>query len=135
MFKGPNRDDYPPAAAHYEMAVLAWTDVQNPELHLDGDAPASGPPVPPEKSLSPGAAAAVAATKENGAVEGGNSDRDRDRREEEWRRTKLDECQVWLETVSRWEGFILDARLGMRINTGLDTIRWYRKEHGWAATE
>ena len=126
MFKAANRDDYPPAAAHYEMAVLAWTDVQNPELHLDGDAAASGPP---EKS-SPGAA--TAAGKENGAAEGGNSDRNK--REEEWRRTKLDECQVWLETVSKWEGYILDARLGMRINTGLDTIRWYRKEHGWAAT-
>ena len=70
--------------------------------------------------------------------EGGNANgnaKDRGADEEAWRRRKLDECQSWLETVSKWEGFILDARLGMRINTGLDTIRWYRKEHGWAAAD
>lgn len=85
------------------MAVLAWIDVQNPELR---DKPASGPAstegIPPPSG-------------------------------EEWRRKKLDECDAWLDTVSKWEAFILDARFGMRINTGLDTIKWYRKEHGWAA--
>ncbi|RYP78613.1 hypothetical protein DL769_003174 [Monosporascus sp. CRB-8-3] len=107
LFKGGTKDDYPPAAAHYEMAVLAWIDVQNPGLREA--APASG--------TTPGGDSAGTGTPQS---------------EEEWRRKKLDECQAWLDTLSRWEAFILDARFGMRINTGLDTIRWYRKEHGWA---
>ncbi|RYP36437.1 hypothetical protein DL767_003400 [Monosporascus sp. MG133] len=107
VFKGATKDDYPPAAAHYEMAVLAWIGVQNPELREA--APASG--------TTPAGDGTGTSTPQ---------------REEEWRREKLDECQAWLDTLSRWDTFILDARFGMRINTGLDTIRWYRKEHGWA---
>lgn len=118
VFKGPTKDDYPPAAAHYEMAVLAWIDVQNPALALQHSKPASEP---------------VPASLTAAAEDGGSGASTPPVKEEEWRRKKLDECQTWLETVSKWEAFILDARFGMRINTVLDTIKWYRKGHGWAS--
>ncbi|KAI1269036.1 breast cancer protein [Xylariaceae sp. FL1019] len=39
-------------------------------------------------------------------------------------------CQGWLDKVSRWEAYVLDARIGMRVATGQDTLRWYKREHG-----
>lgn len=94
------------------MAVLAWIDVQKPELQAN---PASGP-------------SSSSSAEDSGSGSGASTPL----KNEEWQRKKLDECQTWLDTVSKWESFTLDARFGMRINTGLDTIRWYRKEHGWA---
>ena len=50
-----------------------------------------------------------------------------------FRRKKTDECQSWLEAVSKWEAYVLDARFGMRVNTGMDTLKWYRRHHKWAS--
>ncbi|KAI1415535.1 hypothetical protein F5Y13DRAFT_145622 [Hypoxylon sp. FL1857] len=94
-FKGATKDDYALPAAHYEMAALAWVEVQKPELRRDDDE-----------------------EEEYG---------------EDWLREKVDECQSWLDKVAKWEAFVLDARIGMRVQTGMDTIRWYKREHGWAA--
>ncbi|KAI0399000.1 breast cancer protein [Xylaria palmicola] len=83
-FKGSTKDDYLPAAAHYEMAVLAWAE---------------------------GQATTPAETKK-----------------------MVDDCQSWLDKVARWEAYVLDGRIGMRVQTGTDTLRWYRREHGLPAT-
>ncbi|KAI2472741.1 hypothetical protein F4781DRAFT_428157 [Annulohypoxylon bovei var. microspora] len=91
-FRGGNKDDYPLPAAHYEMAALAWFEVQKPELRG---------PIDEED-------------------------------EEDWLYEKVEECQSWLDKVAKWEAFVLDARIGMRVQTGMDTITWYKKEHGWA---
>ncbi|KAI0172205.1 hypothetical protein GGR52DRAFT_458764 [Hypoxylon sp. FL1284] len=91
-FKGPTKDDYVQPAATYEMAVLAWAEVQKPELRRKTD----------------------------------------ETEEEDWLREKTDECQSWLEKVAKWEAFVLDARIGMRVQTAMDTLRWYKREHGWA---
>ncbi|KAF2002768.1 hypothetical protein P154DRAFT_520537 [Amniculicola lignicola CBS 123094] len=40
----------------------------------------------------------------------------------------LEECKTWLEEVSRWEGFDLDARIGMKVTTGKNTLRRYGVE-------
>ncbi|KAF2131600.1 hypothetical protein P153DRAFT_312114 [Dothidotthia symphoricarpi CBS 119687] len=37
----------------------------------------------------------------------------------------LVQCKDWLEEVSKWEAFDLDARIGMKITTGKDTLRKY----------
>ncbi|KAI1504587.1 breast cancer protein [Biscogniauxia marginata] len=103
-FKGPTKDDYALPAAYYEMAVLAWAEVLKPELR---------------KSLSP--TTVIETSPESNETE-----------EREWIRQKMDDCQSWLEKVARWEAFVLDARIGMRVQTGMDTIRWYKREHGWA---
>ncbi|KAF2964058.1 hypothetical protein GQX73_g9513 [Xylaria multiplex] len=79
-FKGSNKDDYIPPAAHYEMAVLAWVEGR------------TGTPAETKK--------------------------------------KIDDCQSWLDKVARWEAYVLDGRIGMRVQTGMDTLRWYKREHG-----
>ncbi|KAI1776669.1 hypothetical protein F4818DRAFT_355906 [Hypoxylon cercidicola] len=91
-FKGPTKDDYALPAANYEMAVLAWAEVQKPELR-----------------------------KEANQVD-----------KEDWLREKMEECQSWLDKVAKWEAFVLDARIGMRVQTAMDTLRWYKREHGWS---
>ncbi|KAF1841147.1 uncharacterized protein K460DRAFT_380864 [Cucurbitaria berberidis CBS 394.84] len=35
----------------------------------------------------------------------------------------LDECRDWLDEVTKWDGFDLDARIGMKITTGRETLR------------
>ncbi|OTB15841.1 hypothetical protein K445DRAFT_22160 [Daldinia sp. EC12] len=92
-FKGPTKDDYALPAANYEMAVLAWVEVQKPELRRDND----------------------------------RGD------EKEWLREKVEECQAWLDKVANWGTFTLDARIGMRVQTGMDTLSWYKKHHEWAS--
>ncbi|KAI1101370.1 hypothetical protein F4804DRAFT_13304 [Jackrogersella minutella] len=93
VFRGPTKDDYALPAAHYEMAAIAWIEIQKPELR-------------------------------------GPIDQDD---EEDWLSEKVEECQSWLDKVARWEAFVLDARIGMRVQTGMDTISWYKKEHGLGA--
>lgn len=43
-----------------------------------------------------------------------------------YRQTKLDEAQAALERVAKWEAFCLDTRIGMRVQTGLGTIKWLK---------
>ncbi|KAI0478128.1 breast cancer protein [Xylaria cf. heliscus] len=46
---------------------------------------------------------------------------------------KVEDCEAWLDKVSRWESYVLDGRIGMRVQTGMDTLRWYKREHGLPA--
>ncbi|OAA61806.1 Tetratricopeptide repeat protein 39 [Niveomyces insectorum RCEF 264] len=48
-----------------------------------------------------------------------------------FRREKVEACQVYLDKVAKWETFVLDARIGMRLQTGLDTVRWLKKKENW----
>ena len=44
-------------------------------------------------------------------------------------RVAVREAQEQLETAARWERFMLDNRIGVRVQTGLDTVRRWRAEH------
>ncbi|GAB0137760.1 hypothetical protein EsDP_00006014 [Epichloe bromicola] len=50
----------------------------------------------------------------------------------EYRRARTDECEEYLGKVKAWESFVLDARVGMRVQSGLETLKWFRKRMGWA---
>lgn len=52
-----------------------------------------------------------------------------------YRKEKLDECQEQLDKVKAWEAFVLDARIGMRVQSGLETLKWFRNKMGWAASQ
>ncbi|CAK7275234.1 Mitochondrial outer membrane protein iml2 [Sporothrix epigloea] len=48
-----------------------------------------------------------------------------------YRQQKTKECLVQLDKVANWEAFVLDARIGMKLRTGLDTVRWLREKKKW----
>lgn len=48
-----------------------------------------------------------------------------------YRRRKVDECEALLETVKAWEGYSMDARIGMRVQSGFETLAWFRGKMGW----
>jgi hypothetical protein len=50
----------------------------------------------------------------------------------DFRRKKVEEVQSWLDKVVKWETFVLDARIGMRVQTGLEVLKWWKKKMGVA---
>lgn len=42
------------------------------------------------------------------------------------------DCQKYLGYFNTFENFVLDGRLGMKVQTGLDSINWLAKKKGWA---
>lgn len=45
-----------------------------------------------------------------------------------YRRAKFDECQRQLDVCKTWETYCLDARIGMRVQSGLETLAWFKKK-------
>ncbi|RFU81957.1 mitochondrial outer membrane iml-2 [Trichoderma arundinaceum] len=49
----------------------------------------------------------------------------------EYRRKKMLECEEQLNKVKVWEAYVLDTRIGMRTQSGLETLAWFKKKNGW----
>lgn len=45
-----------------------------------------------------------------------------------YRRRKMDECQGHLDAAKAWETYVLDGRIGLRVQCGLATLSWFRKK-------
>ncbi|KAL1893564.1 Mitochondrial outer membrane protein iml2 [Sporothrix stenoceras] len=50
---------------------------------------------------------------------------------DKYRHTRVNEALAELDKVAKWETFVLDARIGMKLQTGLDTIKWLKEKKGW----
>ncbi len=50
---------------------------------------------------------------------------------DDYRRKKTNECQAYLEKVTKWETFVLDARIGMRVQAGADSVKWLKNKKNW----
>lgn len=43
------------------------------------------------------------------------------------RRANITDCEQWLDKVAKWESYVLDARIGLRVTTAQDTVRRYKE--------
>lgn len=48
-----------------------------------------------------------------------------------YRRLKAEECLAYLEKNAKWESYVLDGRFGMRIQAGIDSVKWLKGKKGW----
>jgi hypothetical protein len=45
--------------------------------------------------------------------------------------TKVAECKEWLRKVLKWDTYVLDTRIGLKITTAVETIKMYtQKQEG-----
>ena len=44
-------------------------------------------------------------------------------------KAQVAECEEWLHKVSKWESYILDTRIGMKITTAMETLKMYRQQN------
>ena len=49
------------------------------------------------------------------------------------RQAKAKDCEEWLTKAAKWESYVLDARIGMKVTTCLDTVRRYHPKPGRSA--
>ncbi|KAL7816569.1 hypothetical protein V8C44DRAFT_292991 [Trichoderma aethiopicum] len=49
----------------------------------------------------------------------------------EYRRKKMLECEEHINKVKVWEAYVLDARIGLRATSGLETLAWFKRKNGW----
>lgn len=41
---------------------------------------------------------------------------------------KLTECEQWLDKLTKWESFVMDSRIGLKVTTGLNTVKRTREK-------
>lgn len=39
---------------------------------------------------------------------------------------KFRDCETWLQKCAGWGAYTLDARIGMKVNTAIDTVERYK---------
>ncbi|PSS05164.1 NONE-like protein [Coniella lustricola] len=106
LFKGEHTDDWTAPCAHYELAVLAWRECCDRACW-------------PQTTITAEAGGGPESESEKTAID-------------TFRQDKLRQCGEYLDHVKTWETFVLDARVGMKVQTGFDTIAWLKGKKGWA---
>ncbi|CEF78888.1 hypothetical protein FGSG_03979 [Fusarium graminearum PH-1] len=48
-----------------------------------------------------------------------------------YRKEKYDECVKQMDVAKVWEAFVLDTRIGMRVQSGIETLNWFAKKMGY----
>jgi hypothetical protein len=48
-----------------------------------------------------------------------------------YRRERYDECVKQMDIAKVWEAFVLDTRIGMRVQSGIETLNWFGKKMGY----
>ena len=103
--KGGFRDDWTAPVAHYEMGVISWMRRRDGgAIGEDGNGSGRG----------------------NG--KGGGEGKEARKGEAYWVR----ECEAWVDKAARWEGYVLDARIGLKLATAQDTLRKWRDQNSGA---
>lgn len=100
------------------MAALAWAEACDPQAWPSSASSSSRPP------------SASASANANDEVKPASVKSKTDT-VDDFRRRKTDETQLHLDKVSKWEAFVLDARFGMRVQAGVDTVKWLKEKKGW----
>lgn len=100
--KGHLYDDWAAPSANYEMAVIAWF----------------------EKNLGGADSSAVDYKTADGTVV------ERKEKSRSSRKAKIDECEEYLQKAAKWDAYVLDSRIGLKITTGVETLRVYKVQHG-----
>jgi len=101
-FKGGLRDDWTAPTAHYEMGACLWAEREGGRE--GGKEVGEGKEGKEWKGMGMG--------KKDGWLE-----RDTER---------VKEAEGWVEKAGKWEAYELDARVGLKVATGLETLRAWR---------
>ncbi|KAL2887688.1 Mitochondrial outer membrane protein iml2 [Ceratocystis lukuohia] len=146
-FKGPSRDDWILPTAHYEAAVCYWNEACPQAADMSETALSASPSSPASRSTSaspPAQDAPSTAASSNTDISGTNSPgasiatpktnsmSQNNLNSNSSCREKAKLCQSHLDKVANWEAFVLDARIGLRVQTGLETMKWFQAKMGWA---
>jgi uncharacterized protein (DUF885 family) len=77
------KDDWTLPSANYEMACLAWSEKDLPNI-----SPAE-------------------------------------------HKAKVTDCEQWLDKVQKWEQYVLDTRVSVKLTTSLITVKRHKSIMGW----
>ena len=124
--------------AYYEAAALAWADVSDPARW-----PSSGA-ASDDQAANTASAGAGNEGEGHGRGEGQGEGEKEDIRDaavvaeaavDAFRRERLDRVDEYIAKVVKWDHFLLDTRIGMRVTPAVQTVRWLKKKKGWPLTD
>jgi len=122
-FKGNLKDDWTCPAAHYEMAANLWMERSSCQ-----ETPLSATSGKQKPSRPGSSARSISGT--NGIESGlSASEKSTDDTQEAHDRQKVQECKEWLEKVAKWEGYELDARIGLKVTAAQEAIQKWEALH------